>query len=672
MFKSKRFISLFLILVLLATLLVGCANERNETEDVEETDEVTDTDKVEDEEAAEETEKTEEKEEVARDITPMKAGEYLIEVVGMNPMEVKVILGEEAIEDIEIVSHDETEGVSEAALRDMPDRIVDKQRVDVEAVSGATYTSDAIAEAAGLAIEEAEGVVDEFKSETADAKTDDKRDSEFTYAELPESWDETYDVVVVGGGFAGLSASYEAETQGAKTLLIDKMPVLGGNSQINGGVYASYTSKIADEMYEKLNLEPDTAEKHIEDTIIGGDYMGQEKLVENFVYGAPYFLDLMLDNGLEVRESITRPGGHYGYRTYSTINGVGADIVKVQKEILAETDAEVLLNTKMEQIYRDVDEDGRVVGIKVSTDDGMKNIKVTQGLILTTGGFSGNVEMRQQHVPALTEDIPTTNHVGATGEGITMAQEIGANTTQMAYIQLYPFADPNNGRLDSTAVIPFSGPSSGVVYVDVNGERYVNEGERRDVCARAAQDSVGFPTFSILGEEIVEKGGFISEEQLTIGIEDDRIFKAETIEELTDMINDHEYKDDKIDMKADALKSTLEKHNGYVEAGEDPDFNKTIDKGVMLKVDKGPYYAIPQWPSVHHTMGGLVINDRTEVKDIWGEVIPGLFAAGEVAGGVHGTNRLGSNAIPDAAVHGMIAGRVAVKGTLPEFIPDNR
>lgn len=668
MFKSKKFISLFLILVLLTTLVLGCANEGNETEDVDETDEVTETDKIEDEE---ETEETEETEEVAREITPMKAGDYLMEVVGMEPMEVKVILGEKAIEDIEIVSHDETEGVSEAALRDMPDRIVDKQRVDVEAVSGATYTSDAISEAATLAIEEAEGLVDEFKSETADAKTDDKRDSEFKFAELPESWDEIYDVIVIGGGFAGLSASYESVTQGAKTLLIDKMPVLGGNSQINGGVYASYTSKIADEMYEELNLEPDTAEQHIEDIIIGGDYMGQEKLVENFVYGAPHFIDLMLDNGLEVRDSITRPGGHYGYRTYTTINGVGADIVKVQKDILDETDAEVMLNTKMEQIYRG-SEDGRVVGIKVSTDDGMKNIEATQGLILTTGGFSGNLEMRQQHVPALTEDVPTTNHVGATGEGITMAQEIGANTTQMAYIQLYPFADPNNGRLDSTAVIPFSGPSSGVVYVDVNGERYVNEGERRDIAARAAQDSAGFPTFSILGEKIVEEGGFISEEQLATGIKDDRIFKAETIEELTQMINDHEYKDDKIDMKADALKSTLEKHNGYVEAGEDPDFDKTIDKGVMLKIDEGPYYAIPQWPSVHHTMGGLVINDRTEVKDIWGEVIPGLFAAGEVTGGVHGTNRLGSNAIPDAAVHGMIAGRVAVKGTVPEFIPDNR
>lgn len=669
MFKSKRFIALLLILILLTSVIVGCTNDGTDVEETDGTEEAVDTTETDE---VDETEETEETEEQAREITPMEAGEYLMEVEGYKPMEVKVTLGEKAIEDIEIVSHNESEDVSEAARRDMPVNIVEKQRVDVDTITGATFTSNAISEAAELAIEEAGGVVDEFKALEAADKEEEKRKSALVFPELPSSWDETYDVIVVGGGFAGLSASYEAASQGAKTLLIDKMPVLGGNSQINGGVYASYTSKLADEMYEELNLEKDTAEKHIEDTIIGGDYMGNEKLVENFVYGSPYFLDLMLDNGLEVRDSITRPGGHYGYRTYTTINGVGADIVKVQKDILDETDTEVMLNTKMEQIYRENTEDGKVVGIMVSTDEGMKNIEATQGLILTTGGFAGNVDMRSQHVPALTEDIPTTNHVGATGEGITMAQEIGANTTQMAYIQLYPFADPNNGRLDATAVIPFSGPSSGVVYVDVNGERYVNEGERRDVCARAAQDSAGFPTFAIFGKEIVEKGGFIAEDQLAAGMEDDRIFKADTIEELTKMINDHEYKEDKIDMKADALKKTLETHNGYVEAGEDPDFGKVIDKGVMLKVDEGPYYAIPQWPSVHHTMGGLVINDRTEVKDIWGDVIPGLYAAGEVAGGVHGTNRLGSNAIPDAAVHGIIAARVAVKDTMPEFIPEGR
>lgn len=604
-----------------------------------------------------------------RNITPMKAGDYTVDVKGVNPMKVKVTLSEKSIKAIEILSHDETKVVSDVAITDIPKNIIEKQSVGIDGISGATYTSNAIKEAVKIAIEKAGGVVSEFdiadsKGETAE---DDVRPALGT-KDLPATWDMTYDVIVVGGGFAGLSAAYSASTQGANTLLIDKMPVLGGNSKINGGVYASYKSKISEDLYKKLGLQPDTAEKHIEDTIKGGDYMGNEKLVRNLVYGSPVMLDLLLDNGLKVRESITRPGGHYGYRTYTTENGVGADIVAVQIEMLKKTNTTTMLNTKMTQIYRETTGDQRVIGIKVQTPEGYKNVKAEKGVILATGGFSGNVDMRMIHVPFLTADYPTTNHVGATGEGLIMAQEVGANTTQMSYIQLYPFARPEDGVLDAYAVIPFSGPSAGIIYVNTNGARYVNEGERRDVCSRAALNSGGFPTFSVFGQEIVENGGFISETQLANGIKDERIFKADTIEELVEIINSHEYKGNKISMTAEKLTETINTHNGYVDEGKDPDFGKVIDKGVMHKIDKGPYYAIPQWPSVHHTMGGLVINEKTEVKDIWDKVIPGLYAAGEVTGGVHGTNRLGSNAIPDAMVHGYIAGQLSAKGTLPNFV----
>lgn len=647
--KGSKFVSLFLVICMVFAM-VGCTSQQATTPQTPETPKTPETPTP-----------------PERNITPMKAGDYTIDVMGNSPMKVKVTLSEKAIEAVEIVEHDETPVVSDTVLVDIPTKILEKQSFGIDVISGATKTSNGIIDAVKQAIEKAGGVASEFDiADSKGAEEDDVRPALGT-KDIPATWDETYDVIVVGGGFAGLSAAYSASTQGAKTLLIDKMPVLGGNSKINGGVYASYKSKISDELYAKLNIPPDTAEKHIEDTIVGGDYMGYEKLAKNLVYGSPVMLDLLLDNGLKVRESITRPGGHYGYRTYTTENGVGADIVKVQIEMVEKTSTTVMLNTKMTQIYRETTGDQRVVGIKVRTEDGVKNIKAEKGLILATGGFSGNVAMRSIHVPFLTADYPTTNHVGATGEGLIMAQEIGANTTQMSNIQLYPFARPEDGVLDAYAVIPFSGPSSGIVYVNVNGERYVNEGERRDVCSRAAQNSGGFPTFSIFGQEIVEKGGFISDTQLKDGMEDDRIFKADTLEELVEIINAHEYKGNKISMTAEKLIETINTHNGYVDAGHDPDFGKVIDKGVMLKIDSGPYYAIPQWPSVHHTMGGLVINERTEVKDIWDKVIPGLYAAGEVAGGVHGTNRLGSNAIPDALAHGYIAGQLAATGTLPEF-----
>ena len=607
-----------------------------------------------------------------RAVSPMKPGVYTQTVNGMHDgLTIEVTLSATRIEKVTVKAANETAGVSDVALAEMPQRIVAAQSVAVDAVSGSTRTSEGILEAVGAAIVAAGGKVEDFRvapeAPAAEAPKA-KAEAVAASAELPSKWDLSYDVVVVGGGFAGLSASHSAATHGAKTVLVEKMPFVGGNSQINGGVYAAYTSKLAAGFQKKFNLEPDTAEKHIADTLKGGDYMGDPKLVRNLVYGSPFYLDLLLDNGLKVRESLTRPGGHYGYRTYTTQNGVGADIVQVQKKMVKEAGVEVMTSAKMVKIYREGRLSGRVVGIRVQTAGGTKDIQAKKGLILATGGFSANVEMRQKQVPTLTADLPTTNHVGATGEGISQAQEIGANTIQMSYIQLYPFADPNNGVLDAFAVIPFSGPSAGIVYVDVNGKRYVNEGERRDVCSKAAQDSAGFPTFSVFGEDIYRKGGFITEGQMADGIKADRIFKADSLEQLAAEINKRAYKGGKIAMTGEALAATIAKHNEYVRNLKDPDFGKRIDKGVMMTIEKGPYYAIPQWPSVHHTMGGLAIDEKTEVQDVWGKVIPGLYAAGEVTGGVHGTNRLGSNAIPDAAVHGYIAGQMCSTGTLPAFV----
>jgi len=605
-------------------------------------------------------------------ITPMKPGVYRETVKGMHDgLVVEVTLSEKKIEKIVVVENHDTPGISAGAIEAVPDAIVAQQSLSVDIVSGATMTSRGILEAVAQAITAAGGKVEEFKKAKA-VSTEVSTTSGATEAaaekRLPAAWDEEYDVVVVGGGFAGLAAAHSAATHGAKTVLVEKMPFVGGNSQINGGVYAAYTSKLAAGLQKKFNLVPDTAEAHIADTMKGGDYMSDIKLVKNMVYGAPFYLDMLLDNGLKVRESLTRPGGHYGYRTYTTINGQGSDIVEVQKKMCKAAGVETLVNTKMVKIYREGELKGRVVGIGVETKSGYKTIKAKKAVILCTGGFAANVEMRSKQVPTLTADLPTTNHVGATGEGIIIAQEIGANTMQMSYIQLYPFADPNNGVLDAFAVIPFSGPSSGIVYVNEWGKRYVNEGERRDVCAKAAQDTKGFPTFSIFGEEIYRKGGFITKEQLEAGIKADRIFVADSLEQLAKEINKRTYKGHSVHMDPATLAATIAQHNQYVRDLKDPDFGKRIDKGVMMTIEKGPYYAIPQWPSVHHTMGGLTITEKTEVQDIYGKVIPGLFAAGEVTGGVHGTNRLGSNAVADCVSNGYIAGQMAATGTLPDFI----
>ena len=328
-----------------------------------------------------------------------------------------------------------------------------------------------------------------------------------------------------------------------------------------------------------------------------------------------------------------------------------------------------MLGTKMLEIYRESDGDQRVVGIRVATEEGYKDIKAEKGVIICTGGFGANVEMRQTYVPYLTADYPTTNGTFATGEGILIAQAIGANTLQMDQIQLYPFADPETGILDDVAVIPFSLPGFGIVYVDIHGNRYVAETERRDVCATAAMDTDGTTTFSVLNDEIL--WNFATEKTVSEGIARGRIIKADTLEDLAAKLNEGKYQGASIHMDVENLRNAIKTHNTAIDNGVDVDFGAKIsDTMIKMDTEAGPFYAIPQWPSIHHTMGGLSITANAEVKDIYENVIPGLFAAGEATGGIHGTNRLGSNAGSEATTFGMVAGTVVVTGENPVVIPD--
>ncbi len=390
----------------------------------------------------------------------MKPGTYTATAKGMfEGLTVEVTVSETAIEKIEVTAHQET-APGWPALEKIPAAIVEAQSIAVDAVAGATMSSNGVKAAVEAALIEAGADIAAFSGEVAAAP--EAAPSYYPVMgsfEVPETWDESYDVVVVGGGFAGLAASYAAAESGASVTLVEKLSTTGGNSAINGGQYAAYTSKLAAGLQEKFNLVPDTAEKHIEDTIKGGDNMSVPELVELMVYASPYYFDLLLDNGLEIRDTLARPGGHYGYRTYVTKDQVGSDITNLQLEMLKKTATNIQLETKMVEIYRTRDEANRVVGIRVSTPDGYKTIEAKKGVILATGGFSSNVEMRQTQVPYLTGDLPTTNiKAASTGEGIYLAQAIGANTTQMSNIQRYPWADPNTGVLDSYAVWPFTGP----------------------------------------------------------------------------------------------------------------------------------------------------------------------------------------------------------------------
>jgi len=463
---------------------------------------------------------------------------------------------------------------------------------------------------------------------------------------LPAKWDETIDTVVIGSGFAGLAAAAEASKGGAKVVILEKMPVYGGNSVINGGEYNSWDDAL--HLREKLNLGDDSVDLHTKDTIKGGDFYGNPELVKIFTEGATPALNWMMEEGgAKLRNILNRTGGHTAYRTHTCVEGVGRGYTEALKKIALSRGATLRLNTEVTWIWR-ADTQGPVLGIEVKEGGKKKNIRIRRALILASGGFSRDIKMRQDFNPSIVPEFNCTNHMGATGEMIRFAQAIGADALQLCFIQLYPFAEPVKGTLDAPAVYPFRGPGYGIVYVNKNGRRFVSELERRDVVSRAEIATGMKPTYSIFHEKMIPKMG--TKEEVEKGMARGRFMQANSLAELAG----------KIGVPADALVDTIQKHNQYLRDKKDPEFNKPITD-VMMVMDEGPYYGIAQWPAVHHTMGGLRINTQAQVIDIWGSVIPRLYAAGEVTGGIHGSNRLGGNAAPDAVVFGRVAGTNAAK-----------
>ena len=458
--------------------------------------------------------------------------------------------------------------------------------------------------------------------------------------EIPQTWDEEIGVIVVGSGFAGLSAAAESAGLGAETVIIEKLSQYGGNSIISGGGYCSSDSNL--HLRQHLDLGDDSWELHLEDTLKGGDYYGIPELVEVMVKGAPESLNWLMDAGAELQATLPRIGGHSAARSHLA-KGAGRGLTEPLRELALRRGASLRTDTRVTAIWRE-DRDGPVLGIEVVTERKPKNIKVGQALILASGGFSADVRMRMEVNPALVPEYGCTNLRGATGEIIRYARAVWADVLHLAFIQLYPCANPKNNGIDSFALHAYSGTGYGLFYINTKGRRFVNELDRRDVVSNAQIKSGGKPSYSILNKRIFQKLT-VSEKSLSKGVERGRLIKAQSVSELANALG----------VPPANLEATVNRHNEYLKHGEDLEFNKPVT-AAMVPMEEGPFYAFAQWPSIHHCMGGLRIDKSARVIDICGKPIPGLYAAGEVCGGIHGSNRLGGNAIPDCIVFGRIAG----------------
>lgn len=559
---------------------------------------------------------------------------------------------------------DETEGVGSQAIAKMPGAIAESGSIAVDGVSGATITSTAIKEAAAAALTAAGLNPDDYK--TAVEKDAAAEDSTVDA-----------DVVVVGAGGAGMTAAITAAAEGKSVVILESQSMVGGNSvRATGGMNAGKTvyqdenefgesagvektlktaaekyadnetitalAKTVSEQWAAYQANPtgyfDSVELMELDTMIGGKGINDPELVDTLCANSADAIDWLDEHGITLH-NVSSFGGASVKRIHRPVNAegktvsVGSYMIPLLQENCEKAGVKMMLDTTATEILTDAN--GAAVGVKATGASGETVTVNAKAVVLATGGFGANLDMVVKYKPEL-KGFMTTNAPGIQGQGIEMAQAIGAATVDMDQIQIHPTVEANTAALITEGL-----RGDGAILINEEGQRFIDEVGTRDVVSAAEIAQTGSYSWLVVDQAMADASsviqGYIKKGYTVTGA---------TYEELGEAMG----------VDAAAFAETMEKWNGYVEAKNDPDFGRT---SFANPLNTAPYYAVKVTAGVHHTMGGLKINANTEVLNEKGEVIPGLFAAGEVTGGVHGANRLGGNAVADFTVFGRIAGAAA-------------
>ena len=559
---------------------------------------------------------------------------------------------------------EETQGVGSEAIAKMPGAIAESGSIAVDGVSGATVTSTAIKEAAAAALTAAGLNPDDYKTAVENNAT-------------AEDSTVDADVVVVGAGGAGMTAAITAAAEGKSVVILESQSMVGGNSvRATGGMNAGKTvyqdenefgesagvektlktaaekyadnetitalAKTVSEQWAAYQANPtgyfDSVELMELDTMIGGKGINDPELVETLCANSADAIDWLDEHGITLH-NVSSFGGASVKRIHRPVNAegktvsVGSYMIPLLQENCEKAGVKMMLDTTATEILTDAN--GAAVGVKATGASGETVTVNAKAVVLATGGFGANLDMVVKYKPEL-KGFMTTNAPGIQGQGIEMAQAIGAATVDMDQIQIHPTVEANTAALITEGL-----RGDGAILINEEGQRFIDEVGTRDVVSAAEIAQTGSYSWLAVDQAMADASsviqGYIKKGYTVTGATYEELGKAMGVD-------------------AAAFAETMEKWNGYVEAKNDPDFGRT---SFANPLNTAPYYAVKVTAGVHHTMGGLKINANTEVLNEKGEVIPGLFAAGEVTGGVHGANRLGGNAVADFTVFGRIAGAAA-------------
>lgn len=546
-------------------------------------------------------------------------GTYTETATGFGgPVDVTITVSEDKIEEVKIEGDQETENIGSFAVDMLDDRIMEAQSPHIDALTGATVTSNAILGAAKKAMRDAGADLNAFPAkEEEEVAEKDKKDLDT-------------DVVIIGAGGAGMTAAINTAQAGKDVILLEKMPYAGGNTtKATGGMNAAETHYQAEQGID------DSVEQFVEDTMEGGHNINDKDLVTTLAENSAEAIDWLDSIGAPLPK-VSFSGGATNARIHAPEDGsgVGAYLVTSLLKKMDELDINVMYDTKATSL---ISKDGTVTGVKAESRDTEYTINA-KAVILATGGFGNNEDMIVQYRKDLKGTV-TTSAPGITGDGIVMAEDVGADLVDIEQIQLHPTVEQKTSMLITESV-----RGDGAILVNQDGKRFTDELLTRDVVSAAELEQPGSYAYIIFDQRLRD-GLKAIEKYVSTGI----TVQGDTIEELAE----------KIDVDPATLAETLKNWNQYVADQNDPDFGRTT--GMDKDLSQAPFYAIKIAPGIHHTMGGVHIDTDAQVIDKDGNPIPGLFAAGEVVGGVHGGNRLGGNAVADIVVFGKIASESAVE-----------
>ena len=543
-----------------------------------------------------------------------------VKVDGHNgPISVKVSVDHSHIESIEYYNHQETLEVMQQAAETMIDAIIANQSLAVDVASGATVTCQAILKGCENALIQL-GFHRNQLYQNNDNEYDEIRPSE-----------KQYDVIIVGAGGAGLSAAVMAAREGASVAVLEKMSEPGGNTVRATAMY----NCVDDKLQHPLGIY-DSEEDFYNETYNGGYQKAKPELVRILTSQADEGKLFLEELGLQFDTVIDNCLGGKIARGHYSLAHNGTDYVQVLWQACNDLGVDFYLNTKANELIMAQDS---VIGVEAYRKGETIEFYANNGVVLASGGFGQNVEMRMYYNRNLTGELLCSNAPGATGDGIIMASKIGASLINMEYIELYPMGDSYDGGLRNS--IP-NVINKGIL-VNQQGQRFVREDGARDVLSQAILDQKGSYAYSIVDDdfEIFADDRSYLEGLVLMGY----VEKANSIDELAHLI----------DVDADILINTIDQYNQSVALQSDCLGRETL----INAIDKPPFYANMKKPTIHHTLGGIEINEMAQVLNQDKQPINGLFAAGEVTGGIHGANRLGGNSFPDMIVFGRIAGKNA-------------